>query len=80
MSLEKPTYAEPVQPGQISDDNAPEASIIIPVIVGTRPEAPRITDNMKKTYQYAYSLKLFSGIDIFFNFLYSSFNNISITR
>ena len=70
MSLEKPTYAEPVQPGQISDDNAPEASIIIPVIVGTRPEAPRITDNMKKTYQYAYSLKLFSGIDIFFNFLY----------
>ena len=74
MSIEKPTYAEPVQPGQISDNNAPEASIIIPVthpiVIGGRPEAPRITDKMKKTYQYAYSLRIFSGIDIFFNFLY----------
>jgi hypothetical protein len=74
MSIEKPTYAIPVQPGQISDDNAPAASIIIPIthpiVVGGRQEATRITDNMKKTYQYAYSLKLFTGIDIFFNFLY----------
>ena len=74
MSIEKPTYAVPVQPGQTSHDNAPAASIVIPitqpVVVGRRAEVPRITDNMKKTYQYAYSLKLFTGIDIFFNFLY----------
>tara|TARA_B110000444_G_scaffold246690_1_gene268483 strand:- start:713 stop:1261 length:549 start_codon:yes stop_codon:yes gene_type:complete len=74
MNNEKPIYAVPVQPGQISDDNAPEASIIIPVthsiVIGGRPEVSRITDKMKKTYQYGYSLKIFSGIDIFFNFLY----------
>ena len=40
MSIEKPTYAVPVQPGQTSHDNAPAASIVIPitqpVVVGRR--------------------------------------------
>lgn len=74
MSIEKPTYAVPVQPGQTQDNNVPAASIVIPitqpVVIGGRQEPLSITDDMKKTYQYAYSLKLFTGIDIFFNFLY----------
>ena len=71
MTSEKPAY---IEPEEITDENAPDAEVVVPVthsvIVGVRQEVPRITEKMKKTYQYGYSLKIFSGIDIFFNFLY----------
>lgn len=68
MSKESPIYAVPVDPGQIRDENPPEATRIVEV----RPpvEGRVITDDMKKTYRYGYSLRIFSGIDIFFNILY----------
>jgi len=68
MVNETPIYAVPVYPVPSGNENPPEATRIVAI---TQPVEDRvITDDMKKTYRYGYSLKIFSGVDIFFNILY----------
>ena len=55
MSKESPIYAVPVDPGQIRDENPPEVTRIVEVTPPVEDRA--ITDEMKKTYRYGYSLR-----------------------
>ena len=65
VDQEQPLNDEPVQAQVVA-----ATPIVIPVPV----EREVITDEMRKAYSYAYTIKWVSGIDMFFALLYSFYN------
>jgi len=65
VDQEQPLNDEPVQAQVVT-----ATPVVIPVPI----QREVITDEMKKAYSYAYTIKWVSGIDMFFALLYSFYN------